>query len=166
MIALILSGISHAVLEGVSQNRGNCAEGETKMESFFGEYKISNDKDLISLTRVCNLLGKSYWANQRSKETIEKSIQNSISVGVYYKEKMIGFARVVTDYATMYWLCDVIIDEGYRGNGLGKELIKFITELEELQGMFGILATRDAHGLYEKYGFKREPEKYMRRNAH
>ena len=106
-----------------------------------------------------------YWANQRSKETIEKSIQNSISVGVYYKEKMIGFARVVTDYATMYWLCDVIIDEGYRGNGLGKELVKFITELEELQGMFGILATRDAHGLYEKYGFKREPEKHMRRNA-
>ena len=135
------------------------------MESFFGEYKISNNKDLISIDRVCDLLSKSYWANKRSKERIEESIKNSICIGIYDKEKMIGFARVVTDYATMYWLCDVIIDEEYRGNGLGKKLIECITEMEELKGMFGILATRDAHGLYEKYGFKKEPEKYMRRNT-
>jgi len=135
------------------------------MESFCGDYKISNNKDLISVDRVCDLLSKSYWANQRSKEKVEVSIKNSICIGVYDKEIMIGFARIVTDYATMYWLCDVIIDEEYQGNGLGKKLIKYITEMEELKGMFGILATRDAHGLYEKYGFKREPEKYMRRNA-
>ena len=135
------------------------------MESFFEEYKITNNKGLISLDRVCELLSKSYWANQRSKEKIKESIKNSICVGVYDKEKMIGFARIVTDYATMYWLCDVIIDEEYRGNGLGKKLIEYITKMEELKGMFGILATRDAHGLYEKYGFIREPEKYMRRNA-
>jgi GNAT superfamily N-acetyltransferase len=136
-----------------------------KMESFFGEFKISDNKGLISVNRVWDLLQKSYWANQRSKEKIAASIKNSLCFGVYDKEKMIGFARVVTDYATMYWLCDVIIDEEYRGNGLGKKLIECITEMEELKGMFGILATRDAHGLYEKYGFKREPEKYMRRNA-
>lgn len=135
------------------------------MESFFGEYTISNDKDLISLDKVCDLLSKSYWANQRSKDKIKDSIKNSICVGVYDTEKMIGFARIVTDYATMYWLCDVIIDEEYRGKGLGKKLIGYITEMEALKGMFGILATRDAHGLYEKYGFQREPEKYMRRNA-
>ncbi len=135
------------------------------MESFFGEYTISNDKDLISLDKVCDLLSKSYWANQRSKDKIKDSIKNSICVGVYDTEKMIGFARIVTDYATMYWLCDVIIDEEYRGKGLGKKLIEYITEMEALKGMLGILATRDAHGLYEKYGFQREPEKYMRRNA-
>ncbi len=135
------------------------------MESFFGKYKISNNKDLISIDGVCNLLSKSYWANKRSKERIEESIKNSICIGIYDKEKMIGFARIVTDYATMYWLCDVIIDEEYRGNGLGKKLIECITEMEELKGMFGILATHDAHGLYEKYGFKRETEKFMRRNA-
>ena len=135
------------------------------MESFFGEYKISDNKDLVSVDRVYDLLSKSYWANQRSKEKVERSIKNSICVGVYDKDIMIGFARIVTDYATMYWLCDVIIDEEYRGKGIGKKLIKHITEMEELKGMFGILATRDAHGLYEQYGFKREPANYMRRSA-
>jgi predicted GNAT family N-acyltransferase len=135
------------------------------MESLFGEYKISDDKDLISLDQVCDLLSKSYWANQRSKDKISDSIKNSLCAGVYHQGKMIGFARIVTDYATMYWLCDVIIAEEYRGRGLGKKLIQHITEMETLKGMFGILATRDAHGLYEKYGFHREPENYMRRNA-
>jgi predicted GNAT family N-acyltransferase len=65
----------------------------------------------------------------------------------------------------MYWLCDVIIDEKYRRNGLGKKLIEIITQMKELDGMFGILATSDAHGLYEKYGFKRVGEKYMRRDV-
>jgi predicted GNAT family N-acyltransferase len=135
------------------------------VESVFGEFKISDNKDLILISGVCDLLKQSYWADQRSKEKIEESIKNSICFGVYDNEKMVGFARVVTDYSTMYWLCDVIIDEEYRGQGLGKKLIQCITEMEELKGIFGILATRDAHGLYEQYGFKREPEKYMRRNA-
>lgn len=134
------------------------------MESLLWEYKISTDKDLISVDRVSDLLSKSYWANQRGKEKIKESIKNSVCVGIYDPEKMIGFARIVTDHATMYWLCDVIIDEAYRGNGLGKKLIEFITGMEESKGLTGILATRDAHGLYEKYGFQREPEKYMRRN--
>ncbi len=103
------------------------------MELIFGEYKISTNKDLISLERVCDLLSKSYWANQRSKEKIKESIKNSICIGIYDTEKMIGFARIVTDYATMYWLCDVIIDEQYRGNGLGKKLIESLTQMEELK---------------------------------
>ncbi|HEX3048366.1 MAG TPA: N-acetyltransferase, partial [Bacillota bacterium] len=78
------------------------------MEVFFGEYKISDNKDLISADRVRELLGKSYWASQRTKETIEKSIRNSICIGVYDHDNLIGFARMVTDQATMYWLCDVI----------------------------------------------------------
>ncbi|HBE80620.1 MAG TPA: GNAT family N-acetyltransferase [Firmicutes bacterium] len=135
------------------------------MEVFLREYKISSNQDLISVDRVCELLKQSYWADKRSREKIEASIKNSVGIGIYDKAKMIGFARIVTDHATMYWLCDVIIDEAYRGNGLGKKLIECITGMEELKGMFGILATRDAHGLYEKYGFKREPEKYMRRDA-
>lgn len=135
------------------------------MESSFGEYKISTDKELISLERVAELLHNTYWAHHRSQETIAKSIKNSICFGVYHQQKMVGFARVVTDYATMYWLCDVVIDPEYRGRGLGKKLIQAITEMDELKEMFGILATRDAHGLYEKYGFQREPGKFMRRNA-
>ncbi|HEX3046394.1 MAG TPA: GNAT family N-acetyltransferase [Bacillota bacterium] len=135
------------------------------MELFFGDYKISDNKDLISADSVRELLSKSYWASQRSQETIEKSIRNSICIGVYDHDNLIGFARMVTDQATMYWLCDVIIEEAYRGKGLGKKLMECITEMEELKGMFGILATRDAHGLYEKYGFQKEPGRFMRRNA-
>jgi GNAT superfamily N-acetyltransferase len=135
------------------------------MESSFGEYKISTNKELIHPERLAELLRQTYWAHHRSRETIETSLKNSICFGVYHQEKMVGFARVVTDYATMYWLCDVVIDPEYRGRGLGKKLIHTITAMEELKGMIGVLATRDAHGLYEKYGFQRAPEKFMRRNA-
>ena len=135
------------------------------MDIYFGEYKFSDNKSLISIDKVCELLGKSYWANNRKRETTVKAIENSICIGIYLKEELIGFARIVTDYATMYWLCDVIIDEKHRKNGLGKKLIEIITQMKELDGMFGILATRDAHGLYEKYGFKKVGEKYMRKDS-
>ena len=136
------------------------------MDIYFGEYKFSDNKSLISIDKVCELLGESYWANNRKRETTVKAIENSICIGIYLKEELIGFARIVTDYATMYWLCDVIIDTQYRKNGLGKKLIEIITKMKELDGMFGILATRDAQKLYEKYGFKKvDAEKYMRKDA-
>ena len=135
------------------------------MDTNFGEYKFRDNKSLISIDKVCELLGNSYWANNRKREINIKAIENSICIGIYLGEEMVGFARIVTDYATMYWLCDVIIDEQHRKNGLGKKLIEIITEMKELDGMFGILATRDAHGLYEKYGFKKVGEKYMRKDA-
>ena len=135
------------------------------MEINCGEYIFSDNKNLISIDKVCELLGNSYWANNRKRETTIKAIENSICIGIYLKEKMVGFARIVTDYATMYWLCDVIIDTQHRKNGLGKKLIEIITEMKELEGMFGILATRDAQKLYEKYGFiKVDAEKYMRKD--
>ena len=136
------------------------------MDINFGEYKFSDNKSLISIDKVCELLGKSYWANNRKREITIKTIENSICIGIYLKEEMVGFARIVTDYATMYWLCDVIIDENHRKNGLGKKLIEIITKMKELDGIFGILATRDAQKLYEKYGFKKvDAEKYMRKDV-
>jgi len=136
------------------------------VDIYFGEYKFSDNKSLISIDKVCELLGKSYWANNRKRETTVKAIENSICIGIYLKEELIGFARIVTDYATMYWLCDVIIDTQYRKNGLGTKLIEIITKMKELDGMFGILATRDAQKLYEKYGFKKvDAEKYMRKEV-
>ena len=135
------------------------------MDINYGEYIFSDNKNLISIDKVCELLGNSYWANDRKRETTIKAIENSICIGIYLKEKMVGFARIVTDYATMYWLCDVIIDTQHRKNGLGKKLIEIITKMKELEGMFGILATRDAQKLYEKYGFtKVDAEKYMRKD--
>jgi hypothetical protein len=90
------------------------------MDINFGEYKFSDNKNLISIDKVCELLGNSYWANNRKKKITIKAIEYSLCIGIYLKEEMIGFARIVTDYATMYWLCDVIIDEKHRKNGLGE----------------------------------------------
>ena len=135
------------------------------MDIIFGEYKFSDNKSLISINKVCELLENSYWASNRKREINIKAIENSICIGIYLKEEMVGFARLVTDYATMYWLCDVIIDENHRKNGLGKKLIEIISKMNQFEGMFGLLATRDAHGLYEKYGFKKVGEKYMRKDA-
>ncbi|OJU10023.1 MAG: GNAT family N-acetyltransferase [Clostridiales bacterium 43-6] len=123
------------------------------MNMLYGDFLLSDDTQKIQLDRVCEMLSTTYWANNRSKEAIEESIKNSLCFGIYKDDIQIGFARCVTDYATMYWLGDVIIDEKYRGIGLGKFLIKSITEHEEIAPCFGLLGTKDAHGLYEKFGF-------------
>lgn len=115
----------------------------------------------MSLDAICGLLRQSYWANQRSIAVISKSIENSICFGIYHETGQVGFARIVTDYATMFWLADVIIDEKHRGKGLGKELVRSVLETEEIQGLNGILMTSDAHGLYEPFGFVRVPDNGM-----
>jgi ribosomal protein S18 acetylase RimI-like enzyme len=119
------------------------------------EFLISSDKSLIKIEDVEAMLRKSYWAAARSKEIIIKSIENSFSFGVYHYDKQIGFARMITDYATYAYLCDVIIDEEYRGRGIGKELVRHILEHPDLQDVKSLwLQTSDAHKLYEKYGFE------------
>lgn len=125
------------------------------------EYYVSTDKSKLNIETITSLLKQSYWANERSEETILKSIDNSICYGVYKYDDMVGFGRVVTDYSTVYWICDIIIDEKHRGNGLGKKLMENIMSTSELEGLLGILATKDAHGLYEQYGFQNEPNKFM-----
>ena len=119
-------------------------------------YRIIEGTDQISTAEAARLLKMTYWANHRSDETIEKSMRNSACYGIRSEEeqKLIGFARVISDYATTWYLCDVIIDEQYRGQGLGKELVSHIASLPEYAGLRGILLTRDAHGLYRKYGFE------------
>jgi N-acetylglutamate synthase-like GNAT family acetyltransferase len=129
-----------------------------------GHFKISDDKARLDIDKICALLSKSYWASNRPRETVELSVQNSICYGVYQDEEQIGFARVVSDRATMFWLCDVCVDDRFRGRGLGKKLVQCVVESEALQGLTGVLATNDAHGLYEQYGFKRVPDRYMRRS--
>ena len=134
------------------------------MQQIFQEYQISDDPALLQVDAIHEMLKKSYWANDRSRETIARSIAHSLCFGVYKAGEQIGFARCVTDYATTFLLADVIIDERYRGRGLGKELVPFILSHELLQGLTGTLATRDAHGLYTKFGFVPvDPNLYMRR---
>ncbi|MFX3632570.1 MAG: GNAT family N-acetyltransferase [Candidatus Pristimantibacillus sp.] len=135
------------------------------MESIYKDYIISDDKQRVNVQTVIDFLATSYWASRRPEEAIKKSIQNSICYGVYDKERMIGFARIITDGATMYYLCDVFVIEEYRGQGISKKLIEIIANSPELESLTGLLGTKDAHGLYESYGFERDSEKFMRRMA-
>ncbi|AGA57106.1 acetyltransferase [Thermobacillus composti KWC4] len=131
------------------------------MEVIYRQYVISDDKSRIDVQTVMDFLAGSYWANRRPPERIRKSIENSICYGVYDRDNMIGFARVVTDGATMYYVCDVFVLEAYRGQGIGKKLIEIITNAPEFEWMTGILGTRDAHGLYERFGFERDGSRFM-----
>lgn len=123
-------------------------------------FVFSRDKGLLQLDRICGLIAQTYWAKDRSRDKIQTSIENSLCFGVYKDGRQVGFARAVTDYASVYWVSDVIIDPAYRGRGLGKRLVELITTTDELQGVRGILRTRDAHGLYEKFGFVKD-DKFM-----
>ena len=131
------------------------------MENRYGEFIISDDKEKLKFQRIKEMLSATYWAQNRTEEVISKTIDHSICFGIYKNELQIGFARCVTDYAIMYWVGDVVIDNNYRGLGLGKALIEAITKHDDLKTLRGILETRDAHGLYSQYGFIRDGEKYM-----
>ena len=118
-------------------------------------YRIIDETDRIDLNEVVRLLKTTYWANKRSPEQIEKSMKNSSCYGILDdQEKLVGFARVISDYATTWYLCDVVIDPEYQHRGLGKALVSHIVTLPEFSRLRGFLLTRDAHGLYEKYGFE------------
>lgn len=131
-------------------------------------FDISTDRDRLDIAYIHRYLSEeSYWAIGRSRAVVEKSIANSLCFGVYDGDRQIGFARVVTDYATFAWLCDVFVDAAYRGHGLGKQLVETVVAHPELQGMRNfILATRDAHELYRQHGgFEAlaAPERWMAR---
>ena len=128
-------------------------------------YTISKDKSKLNIDAIHNYLcHKSYWAKGRSLERVKKSIDNSISFGIYNDEdKQMGFARVVTDKVVFAYLMDFFIFEEFRGRGYGKELIKYIQDYPEFQVRLWFLGTADAHGLYEEYGFTNldDPKKFM-----
>ena len=133
-------------------------------------FSISTDKSKLDVDLVHQFLScSSYWAQGRPLGVVEKSIEHSLCFGVYDGDQQVGFARVVTDYATFAWLCDVFILESHRGRGLGKWLIECIVACPDLQGPKKfLLATRDAHDLYRGYGgFEslEQPEKWMARTA-
>jgi GNAT superfamily N-acetyltransferase len=115
----------------------------------------------IDAEDVLRLLNKTYWAKERNLETMKKALEHSETVGVYDSDHLIGFARIVTDYATMFWLCDVVVDEAYRGQGIAKTMMVFIQSLSYYDNLKGLLATNDAFKLYEKYGFEKEAVKMM-----
>ncbi|MEK3885769.1 GNAT family N-acetyltransferase [Paenibacillus sp. PL2-23] len=133
------------------------------MEVTYKEYLITDDKEKLNKLMILEYLGQSYWANKRPHNRILKSIAKSHCFGVYHNDKQIGFARVVSDEATMYYLCDVFVLDAYQGQGIGKKLVETIIHSDKYQWMTGLLGTLDAHGLYEQLGFERDVERFMRR---
>jgi GNAT superfamily N-acetyltransferase len=130
-------------------------------------YVISTDRSRLDIDLIHDFLSKtSYWAIGRAREVVQRSIDNSLSFGVYQGSYQVGFARVVTDYATFAWIADVFVLPEHRGHGLSKWLMDVMLSHSQLQGFRRwVLATKDAHALYERYGFisLHRPERWMER---
>jgi len=139
------------------------------MEWMDGEFEISTDKSRLQTGVIHKFLSEdSYWAKSRTAEQTLTAIENSICFGLYCGEEQIGFARVVSDQATFAYLGDVFVLHPFRGRGLSKRLMQTILEHRDLQGLRRwLLATRDAHGLYEQFEFTalKLPERWMERTA-
>lgn len=125
------------------------------MEWTHGDYCLSDDKQRLDLTVICDLLATSYWANDRPRAAMEVAITHSLCLGLYLEGRQVGFARAVTDHATFTWVCDVLIHPDHRGHGLGKWMVKQLLDHPAIQSRSQLLATRDAHTLYERFGFER-----------
>jgi N-acetylglutamate synthase-like GNAT family acetyltransferase len=133
---------------------------EYKRDNFI----ISDDPARLDLDAICDFLSRAYWADTRPRTAIEKSIQHSLNFGVYDGERQIGFARVVTDRAVFAYVCDVFIQEEYRGQALGKWMMECMLSHPDLQGLRRwCLVTRDSHGLYRQFGFTElnDPARWM-----
>ena len=117
-------------------------------------YLISTDRERLDVEFIHQFLSISaYWAQGRPLDTVRRSIEGSLCFGIYAGAQQVGFARVVTDRATFAWLCDLFVVEGHRGRGLGKWLVECVVAHPDLQTLrIFLLATRDAHELYRRYG--------------
>src|SRR5262249_35864100 len=133
-----------------------------------GEFVVSTDPARVDLNLVYEFLTNSYWAKGILRETVARSIENSLCFGIYNAHAQVGFARAITDFATYAYIADVFVLEAYRGQGLSKFLMQCITSHASLQGLRRwTLATRDAHGLYSRFGFTplNAPYRWMERHS-
>jgi GNAT superfamily N-acetyltransferase len=151
-------------------------------ESRRGEFLISTDPRRLDFDAIHEFLTNSYWSRGIPREVVARSIEHSLCFGIYDEGRaplphraseagceapQVGFARVISDFATFAYLADVFVLDAYRGRGLGKWMMESIVDHPRLQGFRRwILVTRDAHGLYSKFGFRplKAPESYMERH--
>ncbi len=134
------------------------------LENHRDQFTISTDPARLDINIIADMLTRAYWAKGRTPEVIARYLQHSLTFGLYDDARQIGLARVVSDYTTFAYLCDVFIHEDYRGHGLGKWLMETVQSHPDLQGLRRwLLATRDAHGLYQQYGWTllANPEGWM-----
>ena len=129
-----------------------------------GDFAVSDDPARLDKSTVVRFITGSYWAEGIPQATMQRAIAHSLCFGLYEGDKQVGFARVVTDRATFGYLCDVFVEESHRGEGLGQWLVECVLQHPELQGLRRLsLMTRDAHTLYERFGFKpmADPTRYL-----
>lgn len=134
-----------------------------------GDLWISTDPGKLDRARIHEFLRSSYWAKDIPREVVDRSLDHALCFGVYDRDRLVGFARVITDRATFAYVSDVFVLESHRGRGLSKRLMEAILAHGELQGLRRwMLATDDAHGLYAKYGFETpaRAERLMERVFH
>ena len=133
-----------------------------------GEFLITTDKSKLDLKVIHNYLAnESYWSQNIPFEIVKAASENSLNFGLFHKDQQIGYARVVSDFATTAYLADVFVLKEFRGQGLSKWLMKIIMNHPDLQGLRRwMLATKDAHGLYKQFGWKpiASPERWMEKH--
>jgi GNAT superfamily N-acetyltransferase len=132
------------------------------MEWYREEFVITDDRKKVQIDVVAGLLAKTYWGHKRPREVVEKLVPNSLCFSLFRNEEQLGFGRVVTDCTVFSWLSDLVIDDEYRGRGLGRWFMDCILSHPEIGKTQFVLQTTQAHGLYERYGF-RGSEKLMTR---
>ncbi len=120
-----------------------------------GEYTISTDHARLDIDTIHAFLSEStYWAKGIPRAVVERGIEHSLNFGLYHGDRQVGGARIITDYATHAYICDVFVIEQYRGRGLSKWLVATMLAHPALQGLRRwFLLTRDAQGLYRQFGF-------------
>jgi len=133
-------------------------------EQYRDEFCVSSDPSRLDIAAIHGFLTSSYWSPGLPMDVLTRAIDGSICFGLFFRDAQVGFARVITDRATFAYLCDVYVLPEYRGRGLARWLMEVVVAHPDLQGLRRfVLVTRDAHGLYEKFGFKplARPEGYM-----
>lgn len=155
-------------IEGVRRAPEGAGDGAiTEATWVRGEYEVTCDPSRQDRALIARVLSESYWAIGIPREIAERSLDHSLGFSLLEGGRQIGFARVISDYATIAYVADVFVLPEHRGRGLGKWLVECVLSHPELQGLRRwILATRDAHGLYAKYGFTalRKPGVFMERH--
>ena len=133
------------------------------------QLEISTDRDRLDVELIHRFLTEeAYWARNRTFEQTTTAIQNSLCFGAYLDGRLVGFGRVVSDFATFAYVGDVFVLDEFRGHGISKSLMQAMIDHPQLQGLRRwVLATKDAHGLYEQFEFStlRFPERWMERTA-
>ena len=123
------------------------------MEWRKGDYLITADPTKVQLDVVHRLLAATYWGGRRPIEIVERMVAGSICFSLYHGPTQVGFGRAVTDSATFTWVADIVVEPEYRGTGLGQWIMECLVTHPAVNGTQMVLQTRDAQGLYEKFGF-------------